>query len=310
MKTEPRFYTNKAGTNVHYFESLEEFLPHVSYESVKAAYDKFGDSWRVELGKWDNPRDSDTRWAGGLTQHAAYKLAKEGMSMDAEALEIRDTINTAVKPMLGDMFTWDVTGSMVDVGAFLSGEPECMLTTREDVTRARKVVNIVYNVCVSANVDAKTIRLRGLAMMALVDSLESTHRFRVNLYFACASGMSRNSDDANGALVVRLLDPSHRYDPQAVGFALTHPCMFRRCCFNYWNTLSREHADIWGVDNWGYGYPATLRKLPEEIEDSESFAATECLHSGVQNMYEVHDMPSAIKWVKTQMARLVDGDLM
>lgn len=299
------------GCDLHYFPSLSEFLPHVSEANVLKRFNEEkanGNAhWRLEAGKFQH--DSELKWAGGLYHGEAHKLATEGVSLDRAALEIRDRINTEVKPVVDQTYSWDVTGEMVDVGAFLSGQPECMLTTREDMTRARKTVTIVYNGSVSAYVDERIMRLRGLAMMSFVDALESTQRYRVNLYYVAASGFDNRSDQALGALAVRLLDPSHRYDPQAIGFALGKPAMFRRLVFAYWNTLQEEVARKWGVANCFYGTPGTLRHLPAELEEAE-IAATECLHTGVQAMNEVHDVPSAIKWVQLQMSRLTQDALL
>lgn len=297
-------------TLVHYYEEFAEFLAKVENKAVIEAIAKNGGhSWRHEPGKFaDGGNDMDMEWAGGLTHGAANELASTGMTLDKDALEIREQINTEMKPMLAECFCWDVTGGMVDVGAFLSGEPECMMTTREDTTRARKVVNILFNGSVSCGVGEKIMRLRGIAMLAFVDALESTQRYRVNLYYSLAFGRS-SSDNAKGAVVIRLLDPSHRYDPQAVGYALTHPTMFRRLVFSYLNTLDEATAATWGVNNSNYGFPGTLRSLPTEIEDG-TFASSECLHCGIQRMSEVYNTKSAIEWVKNQMSQLTVDAMM
>lgn len=303
-----KHYTEK-GCSIHYFESFAEFLPACSTSAVDAVMKANpGQGWRQEQAKFGTDRET-LHWAGGLLAGATHKLAGEGMSMSPEALEIRDQINTACKPMVDQCFAWDVAGEQVDVGAYLSGEPECMLSTRQDQTRARKVVNILFNNSASCAVDPSVMRLRGLAMLAFVDALESTQRYRVSLYYAAASGRSMSSDNASGSVCIRLLDPSHRYDPQAVGFVLTHPGMFRRLMFNYWNTLPLLEAQKWGVANYAYGTPGTLRSLPKEIEDTD-VAASECLHTGIQSMSEVYDTKSAIRWVTTQMSKLTVGDLM
>jgi hypothetical protein len=305
---QPALRYKSGKTDVHYFDSLHDFLPHVTEEKVRAA--KGNDDWRQELGKYTSSTKSDMQWAGGLTAKQAYALAKEGMTLTPMDLEIREKINTECKPMIDDSFAWDVTGQMVDVGAFLAGEPECMLTTREDNTRARKTVTIMFNAAVSCDVSPQILKLRGLAMLAFVDALEATKKYRVSLYYCCASGMNYGSDQANGALVIKLLDPSYRYDPQAIGYALSNPTMFRRLCFAYWNCLDPQTARAWGIDNWGYGTPATLRKLPKEVEPEDAtFGATECLHTGVQQL-PFYNEAGAVQWIKSQMERLTKDSML
>jgi hypothetical protein len=183
-----------------------------------------------------------------------------------------------------------------------------MMTTSQDQTRNKKVVTIVYNASVSCVIEPRIMRLRGLAMLAFVDALEATKRYRVNLYYAVASNFNY-AGGASGALVIRLQDPSHRYDPQAIGFALTQPAMFRRCVFAYWNLLSDADARRWGVSNYGYGHCCTLRRLPKEIDDTEVFGTNEHM------VFETASLPmntekDAIRWIESQMQRLtVDSAL-
>ena len=66
--------------------------------------------------------------------------------------------------------THDVTGEILDIGAFLSGEPECFL--RRLPRPDKPVVRIVADMAFSCHQNAACINRRGAAIVSLVDELQ------------------------------------------------------------------------------------------------------------------------------------------
>ena len=284
----------------HYFPDYNEWLDTLDKgkmeQNCKANYMVLTPSNFKRLVDPDDQRE----WCGGVNFDEAKEKALRGVEISPETLEIKDSITNKISEQYENTFAWDVTGESVDVGAFLSNEPECMLTTREEAV-AKPTATIFYNCGVSGGVKADTLQFRGLAILALVDTLASIG-YAVELYIG---DMFRNGGWLKGGVIIKLLDSSHPYDPQLVSFALSSPAMLRKLLFGYYLTIDKDTANHWGVDG-GYGYPDTLDKLPEEITDGlnvnteSGLALTEGDLAGLQ----IGDMESAISWVQSQINRL------
>lgn len=67
--------------------------------------------------------------------------------------------------------TYDVQGMAYDVGAYLSGEPECWLAHEE--TASKRAVRLVVDLGVSCGVPHHAIETRGIAMCGLVLALQA-----------------------------------------------------------------------------------------------------------------------------------------
>ena len=77
----------------------------------------------------DDHRDE---WCGGTDWDGAVGMGRQGWSDELDStLELAESaVTMADKDHMTDSFNdpvWDVTGSSVDVGAYLAGTPECMV---------------------------------------------------------------------------------------------------------------------------------------------------------------------------------------
>ncbi len=272
----------------YYFDTVEEFLAYVSPDTLRARTGPH--AMQSRLAANDTKNDS---WAGGLSYSRAYQMARTGAYMSTALLELRDKLVSHIKPAVEQNAYWDVSGgSTIDMGAYLAGQPECILNYRDESAKSRKTISLVYNACVSGGVDVNILRLRGMAFLALVDAIEMSRRYKTNVYYVAANdggdSMGRN------ALIIKAKTTESHYDPQSLGFALGHPGMFRKLTFGFWTTIG-------GHWNGTMGSVHTLRTLPVELGESEAFASEGGMLGDYVNTDAIYNERTAVMWVLDQL---------
>lgn len=210
-------------------------------------------------------RAGHDEWAGGSWDDAV-KLAREGWR--SEIVETDERARNLAYEVIGERFQheWsfprDLTGEVVDVPTFLSGEPECFIDPLQvDAVRAGAVVRLVVSTAASATVNEETMRQRGAAVVALVDvlaqagySLEIWAVQRVTTYIGSC------------AVQVLVQHPADPIDMGTIMYALAHPTMLRRLVFSAEERLPKRYRDESAGVGHGYGSPQSpkLSDLPEE----------------------------------------------
>lgn len=126
-----------------------------------------------------------------------------------------------------------VSGNCVDVAAYLSGAPECMINM-EHVQRegAGKVLSILCNLQAHFEVGSLEFMNRGAATMAVIDLLESAG-YRLEVWGL--SGMSNFTEERVD--VVLLKAASEPVDTDRLAFALCNPAFERRAMFAMFDAL-------------------------------------------------------------------------
>jgi hypothetical protein len=185
--------------------------------------------------------NKDAHWSGTKTFDEAVALAERGWAEGAaEALHLRGSIDAAVRQIVASrqaQFAWDVTGDAVDVGKYLSGEPECFLTQVDDGESASgKVVKIVANLAASGAVSTKSLFARGAVILAAVDILESLGH-RVELWIAHGSSNDRVGIFQQFTLVKPASQP---LDVDRIAFCLCHASCLRRLSFS----IMEQHGHL------------------------------------------------------------------
>ena len=184
-------------------------------------------------------------WHGTNTFEQAVALARRGWPEGAAAaLELRAEVESAVRDLINarsTSYTFDVAGEFVDVGRFLSGEPECFGSESQDYgNTVRPVVKIVANLAASGSVSTKSLYVRGAAIVAAIDILESLGR-RVEVWIAHGSTKSRRGGQSNvhetHVLVKKADQP---LDVDRLAFAVAHPSTLRRLCFS----IMEQHGHL------------------------------------------------------------------
>jgi len=153
---------------------------------------------------------------------------------------------------------YDFTGSVVDIGKFLTGEPECMIDfVPEPAERMGRVVRIIVNGSASARISPDDIIRRGVTVCALVDSV---HKLGMGVeVYAEFPTNTEGVNDRKGKVhstLVKLHDSQQMLDINNLMFALCHPSMLRRISFSCLEMSEWECAKQ--VINACYGYPHAL----------------------------------------------------
>jgi len=166
---------------------------------------------------------ASTGWAEGARRCNQLRASIDSL--------VRDTV---VKKQAG--YGWEVAGDCVDVGKYLTGEPECWITqVPGGESTAGPVVRLVANVAASAVVSAESLFARGAIVFATIDLLESLgHRVELTV----ARGTTVNGKTLN--IFVPVKSANQPLDPDRLAFCLCSPAFLRRLTWS----VSEHHGFI------------------------------------------------------------------
>lgn len=161
---------------------------------------------------------------------------------------------------------YDVAGAEVDMGRFLSGEPECMIESVPfQVARQGRAVRVVVPGCYNGETSIQSVRNRGAAVVALCLTLSrAQHPVEVWVGFA-----NHGKSGARYAYMVRVQKANEPLDEGRIMYALAHETSNRRLCFSVkeqGDATTREDLRITATGG-GYGtIPryVELADLPDE----------------------------------------------
>jgi hypothetical protein len=181
-------------------------------------------------------------WAGASWEEA-LRLAKDGWTtvlpeVDAEVAELRERVvdevlTTALVP------TWDVTGSEVDVGAYLSGEPECMVdAVPQRISAHGRVVTFLVPAGYVNTTPHSAVHNRGVALAALCSSITASGH-SVEIWSGFCPYVSATDRFASVARVVSAAEP---LDMGRLMFVMAHPALLRRLWFAVWDSADEPVA--------------------------------------------------------------------
>lgn len=238
--------------------------------------------------------DHNPEWAGGVTWPEARTMAFGGWR---EGLERIDRYRAQIAPIitqhvLRPVQVFSVAGHYVDVGSYLSNDPECFITREyEQRNYPGRLFKLVCSVSFSAAITPETIIQRGAIVCALVDAIEFAGH-RVEVVCNDASSVRQSDEYRKGlrksegwfevsATVKKAQQP---LDMSDLAFCLAHPAMLRRIMFSV--------AEIVGWSDFAhnYGYPA-------EATDKGDLYIREVFSGTVPDS-------EAIGWVLNELKRL------
>ncbi len=210
-------------------------------------------------------------WCGGSWSEAlrlavdGWPLALHEADVTVGALRERAGIGswaTTLEP------TWDVTGSEVDVGAYLAGVPECMVDAvpRRTSTRGR-VVTFVVPATYLNTTPHELVRNRGIALATLCAAIIGAgHSVEIWSGWSCMVGPDRHT------AMARVISAGEPLDVGRLVFAVAHPLMCRRLWFAVWDAQERALARRMNADNYGAPpYHCLPSDLPGEVTDPYIF---------------------------------------
>lgn len=147
------------------FDSLAEYAEY----AAKFA-DKFAPTFDRDAAHWFFGED-DTRY----DFRDAFKMAATGWNFHLDkSLALTDKVIDEVKDDTRNDWvpTWDVQGSVVDMGMYVTGEPECMIDFPPvEITKLGRVVTICAALTVSGSMSAASMIQRGVVIAALAEIL-------------------------------------------------------------------------------------------------------------------------------------------
>lgn len=193
-----------------------------------------------------------TRWTMTQSFAEAARLAMDGWTEGAKRLsDLRDELMDKVGELLPeDTYIMDVSGFDVDVGAYLAGEPECMVTHTQQPGRNRHI-HVMVNIATKASATPNSMMMRGLMAAGVVDALESMgHTVTldvVNLLYGVG--------DYKMTHITTVKRASEVLDLERVVFACAHPSMLRRLTFGVMESLNQSQRSSMRVFT-GYGSPS------------------------------------------------------
>lgn len=149
------------------------------------------------------------------------------LALRAEIEEfVKDTINAASREV-----HYDVTGNWVDVGRYMTGEPECCGYERQAdwANIQERVAKIVVNVSAMADVEKDAIFSAGAAAVAAIDICEALGK-RCEVWIG--SGSKRRDDDKQLQVLVLAKAANQPVDIDRLSFLFCHAGVLRRLLFS------------------------------------------------------------------------------
>jgi hypothetical protein len=211
-----------------------------------------------DLASYNN--SSSMEWDLNTNFSKAVKFAEFGWQekiADVEAYlsQIQQLTNTAWTTNL------DVAGESVDIGAYLEGEPECMLSY---VVPEVKAVRIVASITARCTADAPRLLNRGIAIAAAVYALQCRG---VPVSLVAAEWVSGSGGTHYTGVEI---NPFGDYiDTGRLAFWLGHPAALRRCFFRFQEQQPADIRDNFGFkSSRGYGTPIDPPKDAPAISDA------------------------------------------
>lgn len=223
-------------TIIHTFNNVQEFKDRITPETCH----------------YNNGGGMDY---GATSVNHAFQIAAQGWAEQMpKAAEVIGSVMQSVGDRidLAPKMVMDVQGSVVDMGAYMTGEPECMVSfPLDDDIRHDKVLKVLLDPGASGTYSAEYLATRAAAVAALLDVLQLLgHALEIWV----ASPVSDRSIRIH-ATVTKINEAGRHVSLEDVMYWCGHPSLLRRMVF------SHRHMD--GI---GSGMGATM-KMPKAVID-------------------------------------------
>jgi hypothetical protein len=249
-----------------------------------------------DRGNESSSVQNDEEWTGTKSYQHCLELADNGWP---EGLK-------RMKKLMGDLRNIDThdaerflprfveAGDEVDVGRYLSGEPENMMEYNiVHVPASGRVVKLLVNVAASCGISAEAMFLRGAAAVMLSDLLEQSG-LRAEIVVASAG---RNGD-AGVCYTVTVKRAEQPIELDRLAFMVACPSVFRRLMFRAYEQLPPEEFNK-RIGSW--------YTLPMNADTKEPGAiVVDTLQYGFGN--ELNTDTDAIKFVDKMFDSLLKKD--
>lgn len=192
---------------------------------------------------------------------------------------------------------FDVAGSEIDMGRFLTGVPECMRESQPiKVMRTGRVVKVLVPVCCGAFINSSTMIARGSAVMALVDAF-AMMQHSIEVYAVIAIGAGTN---AHLSYAVKVQESDQALNMGRIMYALAHPTMLRKLGFAAEHMESPEVQSRFSIGG-SYGYPGYETGLDDVDINVENAIVLPALNSNSGWSKE-----ESVRWINKQIQMIRD----
>lgn len=199
---------------------------------------------------------SDKEFSLTASLQDACELATKGWSdVRPQVDKLFGELEASIAMVLDESYSirFDYSGDSVDMGRYMSGDPECMMDyVTEPQARMGRVIKIMVNVANSARITPKQIMDRGVVVVALLDVLNKLG-VGVELWTEMAISDGGVDSGKRFSQLVKIHDSSEMLDVDSTMFAIAHPSMLRRIGFG-----SIEQGNRKDLANGCYGYPSKM----------------------------------------------------
>lgn len=156
---------------------------------------------------------------------------------------------------------YDYAGCSVDVGRYLSSEPECMMSLKK---RGKPIINILVNVAANCFIERTAIEARGKAILEIMSGLE-TNGYGVDItivnYVHGGGFMGGGNRDLRYRLEIKVKDSKEYFNIESLAFWLVSSSVLRRL---YFKQAEQESPQI--QDDIGNGYGGALNLEQEKLD--------------------------------------------
>lgn len=199
---------------------------------------------------------SDKEFSLTASLQDACELATKGWSdVRPQVDKLFGELESSIAMVLDESYSirFDYSGDSVDMGRYMSGDPECMMDyVTEPQARMGRVIKVMVNVANSARITPKQIMDRGVVVVALLDVLNKLG-VGVELWTEMAIADKHVDEGKRFSQLVKIHDSSEMLDVDSTMFAIAHPSMLRRIGFG-----SIEQGIRKDLSNGCYGYPSKM----------------------------------------------------
>lgn len=195
--------------------------------------------------------------------------------------ELNDKLNTLASA--GNQIEYGLTGDYIDMGRYMSEEPECFGTNVYG--RITKRVRIVYAFSATCYVKNKVIQTKSTGISRLVDWLEG-NGIRTEVIAVESSGVGHME------VLVKRFQDRFVYNDILV---TTHPDFLRRIFFRF-----AEYSPSW---SGGYGSSVSCAGLLEKYAKGENKSPFEWVNNEHTIYLSNHDVNDSSEAVLKNMAR-------
>jgi len=245
-----------------YLESVEEFLD-IAINGKSHLSDAYRSSRRIEDGREE--------FAATKTFEEAKDMAingwKEGCDKMKDVTAQIDCVVASKK--LTTQVVYDTVGACPDVGRFLQGIPDSMMSFDPvESNGSGKILSIVVNGTASGYVKCEEMIMRGAAICSLIQGFYEMG-YSCEIFYVESLAGEWGVGGEGFELRFPIKKSSDPLEIDRIAFMIANPSMLRRMVFSFDETLGKEIVDYFGFNsNGGYGSP---KEIPEDSDRGDIY---------------------------------------